>query len=154
MAMPSQSESDVPCARIRWATAANLPGSCDLAAVSRPLSGPAPIYLCHHSCGAAYICASRAALPALRSAASTEGSATFTRWHMGCLTERMIVSYLGTKGGTGTTTLAVNCAADIRRLTEADQSSSTSRTAREMCRCSSGSGPATRCCTPSTTLPG
>lgn len=29
---------------------------------------------------------------------------------------RMIVSYLGTKGGTGTTTLAVNGAADIRRL--------------------------------------
>ncbi|MFA5909998.1 MAG: hypothetical protein WC815_14555 [Vicinamibacterales bacterium] len=28
----------------------------------------------------------------------------------------MIVSYLGTKGGTGTTTLAVNGAADIRRL--------------------------------------
>jgi pilus assembly protein CpaE len=30
----------------------------------------------------------------------------------------MIVSYLGTKGGTGTTTLAVNGAADIRRLTQ------------------------------------
>lgn len=29
----------------------------------------------------------------------------------------MIVSFLGTKGGTGTTTLAVNCAADIRRIT-------------------------------------
>ena len=29
----------------------------------------------------------------------------------------MIVSFLGTKGGTGTTTLAVNCAADIRRTT-------------------------------------
>lgn len=29
----------------------------------------------------------------------------------------MIVSYLGTKGGTGTTTLAVNGAADIRRMT-------------------------------------
>ena len=29
----------------------------------------------------------------------------------------MIVSYLGTKGGTGTTTLAVNGAADVRRLT-------------------------------------
>lgn len=29
----------------------------------------------------------------------------------------MIVSFLGTKGGTGTTTIAVNCAADIRRLT-------------------------------------
>lgn len=29
----------------------------------------------------------------------------------------MVVSYLGTKGGTGTTTLAVNGAADIRRLT-------------------------------------
>ena len=29
----------------------------------------------------------------------------------------MIVSYLGTKGGTGTTTLAVNGAAEIRRLT-------------------------------------
>ena len=33
------------------------------------------------------------------------------------LCSRMIVSYLGTKGGTGTTTLAVNGAADIRRLT-------------------------------------
>lgn len=30
----------------------------------------------------------------------------------------MIVTFLGTKGGTGTTTLAVNCAAEIRRLTE------------------------------------
>lgn len=29
----------------------------------------------------------------------------------------MIVTFFGTKGGTGTTTLAVNCAADIRRLT-------------------------------------
>ncbi len=29
----------------------------------------------------------------------------------------MTVSFLGTKGGTGTTTLAVNCAADIRRIT-------------------------------------
>ena len=29
----------------------------------------------------------------------------------------MIVSFLGTKGGTGTTMLAVNCAADIRRIT-------------------------------------
>ena len=29
----------------------------------------------------------------------------------------MIVSFVGTKGGTGTTTLAVNCAADIRRIT-------------------------------------
>jgi len=29
----------------------------------------------------------------------------------------MIASYLGTKGGTGTTTLAVNGAADVRRLT-------------------------------------
>ena len=29
----------------------------------------------------------------------------------------MIVSFLGTKGGTGTTMLAVNVAADIRRLT-------------------------------------
>lgn len=28
----------------------------------------------------------------------------------------MIVSFLGTKGGTGTTTLAVNCAADIKRI--------------------------------------
>jgi pilus assembly protein CpaE len=28
----------------------------------------------------------------------------------------MIVTFLGTKGGTGTTTLAVNCAADLRRL--------------------------------------
>lgn len=31
---------------------------------------------------------------------------------------RMIVSFLGTKGGTGTTTLAVNGAADIRNLTQ------------------------------------
>jgi pilus assembly protein CpaE len=30
----------------------------------------------------------------------------------------MIVSFLGTKGGTGTTTLAVNVAAEIRRLTD------------------------------------
>jgi pilus assembly protein CpaE len=30
----------------------------------------------------------------------------------------MIVTFLGTKGGTGTTTLAVNCAADIRRITK------------------------------------
>jgi pilus assembly protein CpaE len=30
----------------------------------------------------------------------------------------MIVTFFGTKGGTGTTTLAVNTAADIRRLTE------------------------------------
>ena len=30
----------------------------------------------------------------------------------------MIVSFLGTKGGTGTTTLAVNGAADIRHLTQ------------------------------------
>ena len=30
----------------------------------------------------------------------------------------MIVSFLGTKGGTGTTTLAVNAAADLRRLTQ------------------------------------
>jgi len=29
----------------------------------------------------------------------------------------MIVSFLGTKGGTGTTTLAVNAAADVRRIT-------------------------------------
>lgn len=29
----------------------------------------------------------------------------------------MIITFLGTKGGTGTTTLAVNCAADLRRLT-------------------------------------
>lgn len=28
----------------------------------------------------------------------------------------MILTFLGTKGGTGTTTMAVNCAADIRRL--------------------------------------
>ena len=35
----------------------------------------------------------------------------------GLLTRCMIVSFLGTKGGTGTTTLAVNCAADIRRIT-------------------------------------
>lgn len=30
----------------------------------------------------------------------------------------MIVTFLGTKGGTGTTTLAVNCAEDVRRLTD------------------------------------
>lgn len=30
----------------------------------------------------------------------------------------MIVSFLGTKGGTGTTTLAVNAAADLRRITQ------------------------------------
>jgi pilus assembly protein CpaE len=35
---------------------------------------------------------------------------------MGCVYVSMIFSYLGTKGGTGTTTLAVNGAADIRRL--------------------------------------
>ena len=28
----------------------------------------------------------------------------------------MIVTFLGTKGGTGTTTMSVNCAADIQRL--------------------------------------
>lgn len=28
----------------------------------------------------------------------------------------MVVTFLGTKGGTGTTTMAVNCAADVRRL--------------------------------------
>ena len=31
----------------------------------------------------------------------------------------MVVSFLGTKGGTGTTTLAVNCAAELRRVTGA-----------------------------------
>src|SRR5262245_15539570 len=30
----------------------------------------------------------------------------------------MIVSFLGTKGGTGTTTLAVNVAADLRRISD------------------------------------
>ena len=45
------------------------------------------------------------------------GRAAFPFWHTGCLYPGMIVSYLGTKGGTGTTTLAVNGAADIRRLT-------------------------------------
>lgn len=30
----------------------------------------------------------------------------------------MIVTFLGTKGGTGTTTMAVNCAADIRRIAQ------------------------------------
>jgi pilus assembly protein CpaE len=30
----------------------------------------------------------------------------------------MIVTFLGTKGGTGTTTLAVNCAADLRRISD------------------------------------
>ena len=38
---------------------------------------------------------------------------------MGCHGLRyMIVTFLGTKGGTGTTTLAVNCAEDVRRLTD------------------------------------
>jgi len=41
----------------------------------------------------------------------------FSPWHTGCVTPGMIVSFLGTKGGTGTTTLAVNGAADIRRIT-------------------------------------
>lgn len=36
---------------------------------------------------------------------------------MGCVATCMIVTFLGTKGGTGTTTLAVNTAADIRRYT-------------------------------------
>lgn len=31
----------------------------------------------------------------------------------------MVVSFLGTKGGTGTTTLAVNCAAELRRVSSA-----------------------------------
>ena len=31
---------------------------------------------------------------------------------------QMIVTFLGTKGGTGTTTMAVNCAADIRRVSD------------------------------------
>ncbi|MEP7116456.1 MAG: AAA family ATPase [Acidobacteriota bacterium] len=31
-------------------------------------------------------------------------------------TPHMVVSFLGTKGGTGTTTLAVNCAAELRRV--------------------------------------
>ncbi len=31
---------------------------------------------------------------------------------------QMIATFLGTKGGTGTTTMAVNCAADIRRVSE------------------------------------
>lgn len=30
----------------------------------------------------------------------------------------MILTFLGTKGGTGTTTMAVNCAADIRRISD------------------------------------
>jgi pilus assembly protein CpaE len=43
--------------------------------------------------------------------------AACTRWHMGCdVTRLMIVTFLGTKGGTGTTMMAVNCAADIRRI--------------------------------------
>jgi len=46
-----------------------------------------------------------------------QGRSHFAVWHTGCLYPGMIVSYLGTKGGTGTTTLAVNGAADIRRLT-------------------------------------
>ena len=45
------------------------------------------------------------------------GSGACELWHRGCCTRCMIVSFLGTKGGTGTTTLAVNCAADIRRIT-------------------------------------
>lgn len=40
-----------------------------------------------------------------------------TRWHTGCdAIRQMIVSFLGTKGGTGTTTMAVNCAAAIKRI--------------------------------------
>jgi pilus assembly protein CpaE len=31
-------------------------------------------------------------------------------------TDRVIITFLGTKGGTGTTTIAVNCAADVHRL--------------------------------------
>jgi pilus assembly protein CpaE len=38
-------------------------------------------------------------------------------WHLRCLEQNsMIVTFLGTKGGTGTTTLAVNCASELRRL--------------------------------------
>lgn len=38
---------------------------------------------------------------------------------MGCeVLPEMIVTFFGTKGGTGTTTLAVNCAADIRRMSD------------------------------------
>ncbi len=50
-------------------------------------------------------------------AAIRKGNVAFSFWHTGCVYRVMIVSYLGTKGGTGTTTLAVNGAADIRRLT-------------------------------------
>src|SRR5262245_21372931 len=39
------------------------------------------------------------------------------QWHTGCdVWEAMIATFFGTKGGTGTTTLAVNCAADIQHL--------------------------------------
>ena len=41
----------------------------------------------------------------------------FPQWHRGCdAVFLMIVTFFGTKGGTGTTTLAVNCAADIQRV--------------------------------------
>ena len=33
-------------------------------------------------------------------------------------TRTVVIAFLGTKGGTGTTTMAVNCAADIRRLSQ------------------------------------
>lgn len=40
-----------------------------------------------------------------------------SQWHIGCDPARtVIIAFLGTKGGTGTTTMAVNCAADIHRL--------------------------------------
>ncbi len=39
-------------------------------------------------------------------------------WHIHCdHIAHMVISFLGTKGGTGTTTLAVNCAAELRRVT-------------------------------------
>lgn len=38
-------------------------------------------------------------------------------WHTHCdISRHMVLSFLGTKGGTGTTTLAVNCAAELHRV--------------------------------------
>ncbi|MGH9384367.1 MAG: AAA family ATPase [Vicinamibacterales bacterium] len=61
----------------------------------------------------AYICA-RAPFNTRR---VWEGREHGDRWHARCSTASMVVSFFGTKGGTGTTTLAVNAAADIRHLT-------------------------------------
>jgi pilus assembly protein CpaE len=68
----------------------------------------------HQEKVAAYICATagRAGRRAPRRAGAVPALA---RSLLDCL--GMVVSFFGTKGGTGTTTLAVNAAADIRRLT-------------------------------------